>query len=701
MVAPIDIGLIGAGYIADWHAQAIRRTAGIRLAAVCDPSAGARDGFAARYGVPGFADVGALASSGLVQAVHVLTPPDSHHAVAATSLDAGLHTLVEKPVALDAAAARDLAARADERGVRFTPGHNFLGLPAHARLRRLVATGRLGLVSSVDIGWHFPLSPMRAGPFGLWMLREPGNLLRELGPHLFAFAHDLAGPVEVHCVETGKPVFAPGSGTLPQSIRILARAAEIDVNIALTLAEVMDDRRVIVRGSSGIAELEYGANRLTLRRDNTADIVLNPALQAVSTGLSQVGAGLTNLLVEGASLNRRSAYAESFAGMMRAVYGPIRQAAAPDPRYSAAAAVAVAGAIDDAIARMPRDGRATGLPRRPKGTPDPTVLIVGGTGFIGRHLANTLAAQGRHVRILSRGGADTFGAVAHRVEVTRAPLSDPDAVARAMEGIETVFHLAKTTDKTWDDALRNDVGVTEALAQAALKAGVDRFVYTGTIASYDMSDPRAVITEATGFAEDMGDRNIYARSKAECERRLTNLHLGRGLPLVIARPGIVIGPGGPLQHWGIGRWHGAGAVRLWGQGRNILPFVDIADVVDGLIRMADDPAAIGGNFNLVGEPLLTGRGYFDAIARATGARVRVRSGPLWAYFAADAVKYQLKMRILRKAGAERASLRDWRSRAHLSRFDNALPKRVLGWTPEADRDAFIDKTIRAANLFGF
>ena len=387
--------------------------------------------------------------------------------------------------------------------------------------------------------------------------------------------------------------------------------------------------------------------------------------------------------------------------MMRAVYAPLRRGDAPDPRYTAAAAVAVTQALDCAIAMMPKAGRATGLPRRPKGTPAPTVLIVGGTGFIGRHLANALAARGEHVRILSRGGGDIFRHAANRIEVMRGSLTDADALARAMEGIETVFHLAKTTDKTWDDALRNDVGVTVALAEAALAAGVSRFVYTGTIASYDMSDPRAVITEATPFAEDMSDRNIYARSKAECERRLTDLHIGRGLPLVIARPGIVIGPGGPLQHWGIGRWHGAGAVRLWGNGRNILPFVDIGGVVDGLIRMADDPAAVGGSFNLVGEPMLSARGYFDAIARVTGARIRVQPGPLWVYFAADAVKYQLKTRVLRKPGATRASLRDWRSRAHLSRFDNSLPKQVLGWAPEADREAFVDKTIRAANLFGF
>jgi len=83
-----------------------------------------------------------------------------------------------------------------------------------------------------------------------------------------------------------------------------------------------------------------------------------------------------------------------------------------------------------------------------------------------------------------------------------------------------------------------------------------------------MSREDVTIRESSGFGDTLEDRNPYARSKAECERQLLQMHAERGLPLVIARPGIVIGEGGPLQHWGIGRWHGAGAVRLWSAGKN-------------------------------------------------------------------------------------------------------------------------------------
>jgi nucleoside-diphosphate-sugar epimerase len=179
------------------------------------------------------------------------------------------------------------------------------------------------------------------------------------------------------------------------------------------------------------------------------------------------------------------------------------------------------------------------------------------------------------------------------------------------------------------------------------------------------------------------------------------MHRRDGLPLVIARPGIVVGHGGPLQHWGIGRWHGAGAVCIWGNGLNILPFVLIDDVAEGLILMADHPDAVGQSYNLIGEPMLSGKGYFDAIHKSLGAKIRVSTGNLTLFWAADAVKHVLKVYALRRRGLTRPSLADWKSRAHLSPFVNTKPKTELGWAPEQDKAKFIDEAIGKANLFGF
>lgn len=691
------IGIIGAGYIASWHADAIRDTPDARLAAVCDSALGAAEDLARAHGVKAFGSVDDLIASATCDAVHILTPPSSHRDIAISCLKSGLHVLVEKPVAISAAQAVEMQAAAQERGRVLAAGHNFLGLPSYERLKNLMATGALGRISSVQINWSFPLPPLRSGPFGLWLLREPRNLLLELGPHLYAFAIDLLGKPEILHLELGQTIELSGGGSRPQSWRILARAGMIDLAFNLSLVEVMDDRSVTVRGSSAMARMDFGADTLIVHRDNTSDLVLNPLRRELSLSAQHLREGVVNAARQLSSLNQKSPYGLSFRKTVGAFVRAVRGKAPLDPRFGFETAISVMQAIDATLDRLP----PSAPPVRPSlRQGHPTVMVIGGTGFIGRNLTRMLVQRGHVVRVLSRGGGGPFDDIADRVETLPVSLRDEKALTQAMQGIDTVFNLAKSTDKTWEAALENDVGTTLRIASAAMVAGVRRLIYTGTIASYDMSDPAATITEETGFAADMSDRNIYARSKAECERRLMELHRSRGLPLVIARPGIVIGHGGPLQHWGIGRWHGAGAVRIWGPGRNILPFVLADDVSDGLIRMMEHPDAVGHSFNLVGEPMMSAQDYFDAIHAAMGARILVRPGSLRMMWLADTAKYLLKRHVLRNRGAVHASLADWKSRAHFSQFDNGNAKTLLGWQPESDKAAFIARGITQANLFG-
>ncbi len=541
MAATIKTAIIGAGYIADWHADAIRATRGAKLVAVCDVSKSAAEGFAASYGVKAYSSVDELIASGAVQAVHITTPPHLHHPLALQCIAGGLHVLVEKPVAMSGTETAEIEAAARARGVHFAAGHNFLGIPAYARLKKAVSAGRLGRISTAEINWCFPLGPLRAGPYGIWLMREPRNLLLELGPHLYAFATDLFGPVDTLHVETSKEVAIPGGGTRPQIWRIMARAGEVEVNITLSLVETHDDRSVTLRGSSGMARLDYANDTLTIATPNASDLVINPLRAELAQSWNHLREGVVNAGRQLVSLNQKSPYGLSFRGMCDGFYSALIEGRAADARFAGDSAVKVMQALDNTLSHLP-DWTP---PPRPRGTPTPTAMVIGGTGFIGRALTRKLVERGHHVRVLSRGKTGPFDDIADKVETVGVSLYDEAALVESMQGIKHVFNLAKSMDKTWDAALENDVGVALRIARAAQTAGVERLVYTGTIASYDMSDPNVTITENSDFG-DLEARNIYARSKAECERQLMEMHRTAGLPLVIARPGIVVGAGGPL-----------------------------------------------------------------------------------------------------------------------------------------------------------
>ena len=152
------VGIIGAGYIATWHADAIKATTGAQLVAVCDQSKGVAEDLARAHGVQAFGSVDDMIAASVCDAVHILTPPSSHRDLTLQALRAGLHVLVEKPVSLSGDEAEEMRVAAIDAGKVLAAGHNFLGLLSYERLKAMMQRGDLGRVSSVQINWALPLA---------------------------------------------------------------------------------------------------------------------------------------------------------------------------------------------------------------------------------------------------------------------------------------------------------------------------------------------------------------------------------------------------------------------------------------------------------------------------------------------------------------------------------------------------------------
>ena len=98
---PLAVGFLGAGYIADWHAAALRTVPVARLAAVCDRDEGRARAFAARHGIARvYTSLGAMLSEGQLDAIHVLLPAELHAQAAGEIIEAGVDVLLEKPMAI-------------------------------------------------------------------------------------------------------------------------------------------------------------------------------------------------------------------------------------------------------------------------------------------------------------------------------------------------------------------------------------------------------------------------------------------------------------------------------------------------------------------------------------------------------------------------------------------------------------------------
>ncbi len=137
----VRIGIIGLGNIGRQHAELLSggSVEGAELGAVC----GRGGDLGAPFGVPCFPDHQALFASGLVNAVLIATPTQSHPEIGRAALEQGLHVLMEKPLAMSVGQARELISAASERS-RFAVMLNQRFHPAYGRIKALLDEGRLG-----------------------------------------------------------------------------------------------------------------------------------------------------------------------------------------------------------------------------------------------------------------------------------------------------------------------------------------------------------------------------------------------------------------------------------------------------------------------------------------------------------------------------------------------------------------------------
>lgn len=153
------------------------------------------------------------------------------------------------------------------------------------------------------------------------------------------------------------------------------------------------------------------------------------------------------------------------------------------------------------------------------------VLITGGAGFIGSHIAEALLNKGVYVRILdnlSTGRRENLPSSAHRLELIEGDIRDIDTCRRATRGVTQVFHHAAFTSipsSVKDPLLNNDINITGTLnmLMAAKESGVDRFIFASSCAVY--GDPGCTSTSAEPSTQ--GDDTIQPLAESTKPRPLS------------------------------------------------------------------------------------------------------------------------------------------------------------------------------------
>jgi dihydroflavonol-4-reductase len=176
--------------------------------------------------------------------------------------------------------------------------------------------------------------------------------------------------------------------------------------------------------------------------------------------------------------------------------------------------------------------------------PSGLCLVTGATGFVGAAVARALLKSGYPVRVLTRPRNDRRNLKGLTVDLAEGSLDDAKSLERAVTGCRYLFHVAADY-RLWvpdpEQMFRINVDGTRDLMLAALAAGVERIVYTSSVATLGIVKHGVANEETPSTAQDM--IGVYKRSKFEAEIVVKELIDERGLPAVIVNPSTPIGPG--------------------------------------------------------------------------------------------------------------------------------------------------------------
>ena len=246
----------------------------------------------------------------------------------------------------------------------------------------------------------------------------------------------------------------------------------------------------------------------------------------------------------------------------------------------------------------------------------PVALVTGANGFLGNRFVRRLAEQGWTVRALVRRADAEHGprygmrpnVAPDRIEMIEGDFVDPVTSERAVKGAALVVHCAATAGPDLEPVRRVNVDGTRSVAEAALRAGVPRFLHVSTVSVYAKAGLETIDEDAPLETEGAP----YGRTKAEGDRIVLEA-IARGLPATILRPGAILGSH-PTSTWAVKvpSMIRDRTVKLKRDGGDTIPFVHVEDLVDAALRATERPVSVGRVYNLT-DHAGTWRAYTDEV----------------------------------------------------------------------------------------
>jgi predicted dehydrogenase/nucleoside-diphosphate-sugar epimerase len=527
----LNVAVVGCGAVTEsFHLPVLAGHDSIALSALVDPDLDRAKRLAALYRVPAvFPSADSLAAA-RIDAALLATPAFLHASGSIALMNQGIHVLVEKPMALNSADAERMVSVASERCVQLSVGLFRRLLPAIRLFRAAIDAGVVGDVVRIDaeVGdaytWH--LTTMA----GMRREQSGGGILADMGPHvldLLLYVCDASATVVGYADNAGDGIETDCVIDLLFNRHGRSIPARVELSRTRRLRNTLR-----VEGTGDALEWSFGErSRLAIKSDRALFDTVEGRIRP-STIDARWGDDLEQLGYEG------------FRAQIDDWVNAIRHHR--PPQLSGASVLPTVRLMEECYGNrtaLDEPWFTESLPRRRHTAPPDDrsrrVLVTGASGFIGCRLSEHLHfGSDWTVRALVRSPGRAVRLARMPIEFAIGDLSSATDLAKAVEGADAIVHAGIGTSWRRSDRIAVNVEGTKNLVDAAMRAGVKRFVHISTLSVYGDSVTGS-ITEQTPVNPKKGWD--YAESKYAAEQIVLEA-AARGLPAVVLRVAVVYGP---------------------------------------------------------------------------------------------------------------------------------------------------------------
>ncbi|MGC1414308.1 MAG: NAD-dependent epimerase/dehydratase family protein [Candidatus Acidiferrum sp.] len=682
----LRVGLVGAGYISEFHARAIQRVPNARIVGIADVVHSRSTALAGRFGIPKvFPTMEAMMFEG-VDVIHVLTPPDTHAKLAIAALENGCHVLVEKPLAMNAEEVDRISDAGAAAQKSVCVNHSMLYDRFVSKALNIVRSGAIGDPLTFDYFRSSEYPPYRGGPLPVHH-QDGGYPFLDQGVHALYLAESFLGAIEDAKAFYG--THGGDSNLLFDEWRVAAQCERGTANIQISWNVRPLQNWFVVQGTKGVLR----ANLFAMWVTHTPQLPLPKAparaLQAMAEGLSicaQVPANVARFAA------KRIVQYDGLHSLVAAFYNALQTGAPmPVPPERARSTVYWTNRVSQQAdaAKIEFQGRFRTVGRA-------RVLVTGANGLIGRHLVRRLLREGNRVRLFVRRQPEAEWMIDGNVEVFLGDLGDPSAVDRAVAGTEIVYHVGAAMKGGVHDHERGTVCGTQNIVDSVLRHGVRRLVYISSLSCLHAAVARRgdVVTEEWPVEPSPTKRGAYTQAKTAAEKIVCDAVRDRHLRAVLLRPGRVFGPGMTLLTPEVARRLGNFFVVL-GDGTRELPLVYVEDVIDAIVLAAETSKFDGRVFHIVDRTKITQNQVVRDYISKNATKARTVHLPVAIFYG-----LALAVEVLSKCLTRPAPLSIYRVKSAMARmqFDCARAENELGWQPRVGVAFGLQETMAAERV---